>query len=130
MTDLPAEALNAAWRRTSAGGVDDGLATWAMAGTSTSEGLAARRELLVAALEAAAPAILLAAVEAALELPGEWRDTAADLDRLAGVAADEGDPTKSALLRGRAQERTDCAARLERAITAALPGELRETGEA
>jgi uncharacterized hydantoinase/oxoprolinase family protein len=70
---------------------------------------------------------------AAKALAEEWREIAADLDCLAGKAADAGDHTKSALLRGRAQERADCAARLERVITAALPGEslpgLRETGE-
>lgn len=66
---------------------------------------------------------LAAALEAALVLTGEWRKDAADLDHRSGKAADEGDHTRSALLSYRAQAHTDCAARLERAITAELLGE-------
>ena len=66
---------------------------------------------------------LFAALDRALALADEWRETATELDQRSAKAADEGDTARSAILSYRAQAHTDCAARLDRVIAAALLGE-------
>jgi len=64
--------------------------------------------------------LLLAAVGAALELPGGWEQETARLDALAQSTAD---PQSRVATSMRAQAFEECARKLRAAITAALTGE-------
>ena len=71
--------------------------------------------------------LLLAAVEAALKLPGEWEKKARRLNGLAGEAKD---PPSRIAISLRAQAFEDCAGKVRAAITTALTGKEAGDGQA